>query len=316
MKLLTIAKPAMMAVKKRSPEILLVTGIVGVIGATVMACRATTKAHIVKEAYKETLQDIEFAKEHDKTYSEEDERKDKMIATVQAAWGYVKVYGPSVTLGLASIGSILAGHNILKKRNAALLAAYKAVEQAFSDYRGRVVEDVGIAKDAQYRFDTTEKIVEEVITDENGKKKKVKKTEISKDGIVLSEYARLFGPELRNTYSRTWEGSTMFSPVHAYNINTITAKMNHFNDLYNAGQIVTLNYMLEELGFPPTLEGQFLCIRRDHPNTKGGVDLLKYTSLFTHVDGEEILIDFDIDGYIYDDLANTNLKQPMIAKEV
>ena len=64
-------------------------------------------------------------------YSKEDRQERSRIAYVQTGVKFAKLYAPAVMLGAASIASILASHNIMKKRNVALAAAYAAVDKSF-----------------------------------------------------------------------------------------------------------------------------------------------------------------------------------------
>ena len=133
-------------VKKHSPEILVVTGTVGVIASTVMVCKATTKASAVLEEAKEKIDavhEVLATPELKEKYTKEDARKDLAIVYTQTAVDFVKIYGLPVALGVASIGCILTSHNIMRKRNIALAAAYATVDKSFKEYRGRVVERFG-----------------------------------------------------------------------------------------------------------------------------------------------------------------------------
>jgi hypothetical protein len=112
--------------KKHSPEILVVAGVVGTVVSAVMACKATTKASVILEKAKEDINSIhdcaaneEFVEE----YTPEDVKKDLSIVYVQTGIKLAKLYAPAVALGALSIGSILASNNILRKRNVALAAA-------------------------------------------------------------------------------------------------------------------------------------------------------------------------------------------------
>ena len=131
-------------VKKHSPEILVVIGVVGVVTSTVMACKATTKASDVIEEHKKEMDDIHFVAEtKPEKYSEEDFQKDTAIVYTQTAVKLAKLYAPAVAIGAVSIACIIGSHNILTKRNAALAAAYTAVDKTFKEYRNRVVDRFG-----------------------------------------------------------------------------------------------------------------------------------------------------------------------------
>ena len=61
-------------VQKHSPEILIVTGVIGVVASAVMACKATTKASDIVEETKDQMDKIKtVAETHDaEEYSEEE----------------------------------------------------------------------------------------------------------------------------------------------------------------------------------------------------------------------------------------------------
>ena len=165
--------------QKKSPEILVGVGIIGAVASAVLACKATTKAGAIVEESKNSLADIREAKENGVTkagesYSEEDHKKDLAIAYVQTGVKFAKLYAPAVMLGAASIASILASHNIMKKRNVALAAAYAAVDKSFKDYRDRVIERFGEQVEKELRYNIKAQEIEETVTDDKGKEKKVK----------------------------------------------------------------------------------------------------------------------------------------------
>ena len=87
--------------KKHSPEILVVTGVVGTIVGAVMACKATTKVSDIVEKTKEDIDTIhecaenpEFAEE----YTPEDAKKDLTIVYAKTAVEIGKAYAPDTDL--------------------------------------------------------------------------------------------------------------------------------------------------------------------------------------------------------------------------
>ena len=102
--------------KKHSPEILVVAGVVGTVASAVMACHATTKLDSVLEKSKKDIDAIHKCAENEELaaeYSKDDAKKDLTIVYVQAGVKVAKLYAPAVALGTLSIASIVASHNIL-----------------------------------------------------------------------------------------------------------------------------------------------------------------------------------------------------------
>ena len=83
---------ATLTLKKHSPEILVVAGIVGTVTSAVMACKATTKAGDIVEKMKKDLDDIHKASElEDVDYTEEDIKKDTTIVYAQTGIKFAKL---------------------------------------------------------------------------------------------------------------------------------------------------------------------------------------------------------------------------------
>ena len=210
-----VANKTVMKLKKHSPEILVVAGVVGAVASAVIACKATTKVSRINEEAKDSIDTIHESAEKGvtpagETYSVEDSKKDLSIVYVQTGIKYAKLYAPAVILGTLSITSILASNNILRKRNIALGAAYAAIDKSFKEYRGRVIERFGEQVDHELKYNLKAKKFEEIEVDpETGKEKKVKKTVTVADPNLQSDYAVYFDQKSRN-YETNMDYNRMF----------------------------------------------------------------------------------------------------------
>ena len=271
--------------QKHSPEILMAAGITGIIVSTVMACRATTKLDEVMEEHENAVDDIK----RDAGLMENDYRKELAKTYATTGLKIVKLYGPAVTLQIASIGCVLGSHGIMKKRNVALMAAYKAVEQSFNDYRQRVIEEFGEEKDYDLKHGIQH---EKVKVDEDGKK--VTKTLNKADPNSISQYARFF-----DASSKEYQG------IPEYDLIFLKAQQNYANDLLHSRGHVFLNEVYDALGLDRTRAGAVV----GWILTKDGDNFIDF-GIFdgdsprarAFVNGHEdcILLDFNVDGVIYD----------------
>lgn len=286
--------------KKHSPEIFIVTGIVGTVVSGVMACKATTKVGEILEETKDTLDivhdGIENGEIDGKEYTSEDGRKDITLIYLQTGMKFIKLYAPSVIIAALSITSIVASNNILRKRNVALAAAYAAANTSFKDYRKNVIERFGDEVDKELRYNIKAKTFEEIEIDESGKEKKVKKTANVIDSDLPSDYARWFDSSVTG-----WENN------HDYNMMFLRAKESWANDKLKADGFIYLNEIYYELGIPKNKAGQIVgwVYKPDDPDYKGDgfVDFGIRTVMRQTPDGkyeEAILLDFNPDGNILD----------------
>lgn len=284
--------------KKHSPEIMVTAGVIGVVASAVMACKATTKASSIVDEMKEEMDKIHKAADmvDEEIYSEEDLKKDTSIVYIQTGVKFAKLYGPSIALGVLSITSILVGHNILRKRNLALAAAYTAIDTSFKAYRGRVVERFGKELDKELRYNIKAKEVEETVIDEKtGEEKVVKKTIDVVDPNEYSDYARFFDVGC-NGWSKDPEFNLMF----------LKQQQNYANDLLKSRGHLFLNEVYDLLGFQRTKAGNIVGWIYDEKNPVGdnfvdfGIYDINRPKNRDFVNGYErsILLDFNVDGDI------------------
>lgn len=286
-------------IKKVSPEILVVAGVAGIVTSAVMACKATTKAGAIKDELREGMGQINEVANNPKVqnYTEEDKRKDTVIVYTQAAMKYIKLYGPSVLLGAASIACVVCSHNILKKRNVALAAAYASIDKGFKEYRGRVIERFGEELDRELRYNVKAKEFEETTTDTKGKEKIAKTTVEVADPNTYSEYARFFD-----------DGCNGWTKDAEYNLMFLKNTQNTANDILKSRGHLFLNEVYDMLGIPRSKAGQVVgwIYDKDHPIGDNFVDFGIYNmnieKVRDFVNGYErtILLDFNVDGPIMD----------------
>lgn len=284
--------------KKRSPEILVAVGVVGTVVSAVMACKATTKIDTILDETKDQLDKIhEYAGNPDvaEKYNAEDAKKDTAIVYAQAGVKLAKLYAPAVGLGILSISSILASNNILRKRNMAISAALAAATQDFKDYRNRVIERFGKEVDHQLRYNIKAEEIEETVTDEKGKEKKVKKS-IEVADPNASGYVKYFTRS--NPY---WEEDSSYVEMF------LRSQQNFANDKLKANGHLTLNDVYDMLGFHDSKAGMVVgwIYDLDHPNGDNYVEFdVKKVNLPNEQGGyeEAYAIDFNVDGNIYNEM--------------
>ena len=287
--------------KKHSPEILIVTGIVGIVTSAVMACKATTKINDILEDTKTQVEKVHTVLEDEsipeETYSEEDSKKDLAIIYAKIGLSFVKLYGPSILLGAVSIASIITSNNILRKRNIALAAAYTVVDTGFKEYRGRVIERFGEELDKELKYNIKAENVKETFIDEDGSEKTVDKTvEMTDPHACYSNYARFYD-----------DGCKGWTKDPELNLVFLKQMQQYANDRLRARGHLFLNEVYDMLGIPHSSAGQIVGWIYDEDNPVGDnyVDFGIYDTYKEKsrdfVNGYErvILLDFNVDGIIY-----------------
>ena len=149
-----------------SPQILTGVGVLGMIGTTIMAVKATPKA----------LELIDAKKKECET------EKLPPIEVVKTTW---KCYAPAVVTGAASVTCLVRANSISTRRNAALMTAYNLSKTALTEYKDKVIETIGEKKEQTIR--------------DNIAKDKMEKDPVTNREVVITEkgntlcYDALFG---------------------------------------------------------------------------------------------------------------------------
>jgi len=248
----------------------------------------------VDQVLDEAKNKLELAKNLDHPeYSEKDRSRDISLIYFQTSVKTVKLYAPAIIVGGISIYMLTSSHRIMTRRNVALTAAYGALERGFSQYRARVVEKYGEEADRDLRYGAE---VVEITDPESGKKKKV--TRVSNDDPSI--YARFFDP-----VSPSW------SKEPEYNLLFLKCQQNYANDLLRSRGHVFLNEVYDMLGIPRSKAGAVVgWILSPNGETDNfvnfGVFDGKTDIARDFVNGLEgaILLDFNVDGIIYDRLED------------
>lgn len=262
--------------KHNSPHIFFGLGVVGAVGATVLACRATLKLS-------DTLEEIKTEVEAVKTHApEEHQSRDLAYVYGRGTARVVRLYGPAVIVGGLSIAALTGSHVTLSKRNTALTVAYAGLQKAYEDYRARVRDELGEERE----FDLHNGIVTGKFKEDG---KSVEKKII--DPNKISVYARIF-----DQLSSNWQ------PNPEYNLIFLKAQQNYFNDILQSRGIVFLNEVYKSLDLPISQAGQFVgWVLGDEGDNYIDFGLYKLDNArFVNGIEDGILLDFNVDGVVWD----------------
>ena len=228
-------------VQKHSPRILLVAGVVGVVGATVLACRATLKLPQILEDHEKHAA---FVAEEAGTeqISHEDANKQLARANIKLVFDIARVYAPAAGLTVLGIASLTGSHIILDKRHTGTMAALTAVDKAYKNYRERVVEVHGKDADRQFAQGAVDQTVEEKLADGT--------TLVTTDKVVK-------GPHIGGSgYAQVFdERSGRLTREPGMNANIIMMAQHYANDKLRSQGHLFLNEVWDLLGLPRTKEG-------------------------------------------------------------
>lgn len=269
---------------KHSPEILMVAGTAAIIGGVVLACKATLHAEEVLDKHNDEMDTIYEAAATSSDYTEIDERKDKFLAYAHTAAGFAKLYAPAVGLTVLGISCFMGSYGIMRKRYLAVVAAYDGIQKQFLEYRERVKQKLGEEEEKLlYRGVEGEAVDEEGIT-----------RPVLPNGYAPSVYSRFF-----DETSTQWTRNAMLNKMN------LTNWQNWANDLLTARGHLFLNEVYDMLGLQRSKEG---CVVGwvKHGDGDGYVDFGMYNvqrpKARDFVNGYEqsILLDFNVDGVIYD----------------
>lgn len=305
-KLLPIAKaaaPVVSKVKANSPIILLVGGCACIVVGGVLMARAGWKAREIEDFVEMEVDDLEV-------YPNEPEKEAEAIKDIhrRGTMDMAKQFILPGSLIVGGVAMVCAGHHIQGARLVAAVAYAGAIEQSFENYRKNVIEDQGASADVKYMNGQHLAKADIYKEDEEGKIKKHKE-EVVATGRIASPYSFCFDDANPN-----WVND------RSANMTWLAQKQEYINRILLPNKpdgILTMNEVLEELGFPRTKEGQYVGWEYKPDPTKslgdGFVDLGLGDVLFddeielarTERRNPEpsIFINLNVDGMILDKLG-------------
>lgn len=234
------AKRSVKTVKREAPTIFVVLGITGGAVAAVIACDKSRKLDSLLDAHKERVNDICA-----KTQDNPSEQKKALCKEYAKTGGELTIlYMPAIGLGALSIGSILWGHNLLRKRTIALAAAYTTLDQSFADYRERVIERYGEDVDTELKLNAHYE--EMPILDEDGNATERTEKRLVLDGEPTG-YMRIFSPQYSDAAEGNIEYDLFFlrSQERAWN-NVLRARLS--KNVYFSEVLLQLGFKNAETG--------------------------------------------------------------------
>lgn len=250
---------------KAMPDGLVIAGTIGFVGTCILVAKGAKKHEEIK-----------------------DESDSKLEKTKKA----VVCYAPAGIVGSLAVGCFTGGHYVLKKRNVALVAAYKAVDEGFKNYRKNVIEKYG--EDEDIRLKNGLRVEKESVTEigEDGKKRKIKKEVEYADG-ELSGYSFIYDKQHTVSHRNIDPAITRGELIGAEN---------SANVLLNARGYITLNEILRAIDLHETSFGQIVGWQKCGDGD-GFVDFNIRQIRTTQDDGGcAFLLEFNVDGPIYQDI--------------
>jgi hypothetical protein len=262
--------------KKNSPHIAFGVGIVGVLAGTVLASKATLKVADKFEDLQDEIEDI-------KDYSpQEDKNKDLARAYIASGIVLAKAYAPAAIVTGLSIVALTGSHIELTKRNKSLTVAYAALHNAYNAYRGRVKDKYGSEEELD--------IYHAVKVENKGTKQEVKLA----DPNNFSPYARFFD-EASSEWTKDPEMNRLF----------VTCQQNYLNHILQVRGHVFLNEAYDALGLERSSAGAVVgwVISQDSDNYIDFGIFEAQNARFINGIERSILLDFNVDGVIYDKIG-------------
>lgn len=130
----------LLKIRKNSPTLLVVGGVVGFGVTAVLAAKATRKIDPILEDHAKKRQDV-----RNEMVTFTNSQHQRMVVQVYAETSIrlVRLYAPTLVVGTISTASVLHGHRILQARHLATMAAYSGLMDQYKAYRERVAETIG-----------------------------------------------------------------------------------------------------------------------------------------------------------------------------
>lgn len=296
MSISTIFYTTMGRVSKHAPTILSVGASIGVVATSALAWRA---GRTFEDVEYRNYERVKACQDKADEIPDEDvpviERKNRIMFALDAA----RHIAPTVIIGGTTIALIYFSNSISRKRMAALSAAYFTVQNAFDNYKKKMVDTLGketVDKIVAPKLPNAGLTAEEILAmDNKSDAADVVDAVFSMVGDC-SPYARI----VSETSSDVWD------PSEDYTLMNITSVQDWANRRLHKRGHLFLNEVFDQLGLSRMKEGALVGWLKDGDGD-GYVSFGDFESLVYRVPDEErkriqsnVILDFNVDGVIWD----------------
>ncbi len=210
MKLSDIFGNAVKTLKSNSPEILTALGVSGVVTTAYLTAKAAFKA-------------ADVIRESEAEHGWATDKKENFKIRTKLVW---KLYIPAGVSGACTVACIIASSKANGKRTTAAVTAYSLTERAFSEYKEKIVEQIGEGKEQKVRDDLAQE--------------RVKKNPSGSQEVIVVGKGHVLCCELfTNRYFRS-------------DMETLRKAQNDINAKVNNHHYVTLDEFYDLIGLPNT----------------------------------------------------------------
>lgn len=228
---------------KHLPHILVGVGIVSITAGTVEAVKKSKKLEPIIEDHEKESERIKenkkLAEEKKAIYTRKDEAEELCKLYVSTTGRIIKTMAVPIMLYSGGVVCVIAGHKMLYTRYLGVVAAYTGLQKSYSEYRRKVVEDLGVDDDLYFAHGMMPETVKVKETDENGEEHEVeKKIHRSASANELGPYAVFFD----DMYSSMW------TPNPIDNLATIKYYQDWYNQRLEHRKFVYYHEILRDLG--------------------------------------------------------------------
>ena len=296
MSISTLYYTALGRVSKHAPTILSVGASIGVVATSALAWQAGRTFEDVEYRNFERVKDCQDRADE---IPDEDvpkiERKNRMLFALDAA----RHIAPTVIIGGTTIALIYFSNSISRKRMAALSAAYFTLQNAFDNYKKKMVDTLGketVDKIVAPKLPNAGKTAEEILAGDDSDNAADVTDAVLSMVRECSQYARAI----------TEWSSTAWDPNEDYTTMNLTEIQAWANRRLQKKGHLFLNEVLDQLGLSRTREGSIVGWLKDGDGdgyvSFGDIE----GSIYRVPDYERkaihsnVIVDFNVDGVIWD----------------
>lgn len=283
-------------ISKHAPTILSVGASIGVVATSALAWRA---GRTFEDVEYRNFERVKACQDRADEIPDEDvpsiERKNRLAFALDAA----RHIAPTVIIGGTTIALIYFSNSISHKRMAALSAAYFAVQNAFDNYKAKMVDTLGketVDKIVQPKLPNYGKTAEEILENDDRNDAADVTDAVLSMVRECSPYARI----ISETSSTVWDPNEDYTVM---NLTEIQAWANR--RLQKKGHLF-LNEVFDQLGLSRMKEGALVGWLKNGDGD-GYISFGDFESAIYRVPDYErksihsnVVVDFNVDGVIWD----------------